>query len=1698
MKKYAGLLLMILLPLAAGGQDADHPATALVRMREAFNQSARIPDYPRMLSLMDSMMLMETAIDRTARPRIFQTYKEYASLFDNTAEGRVVHYLFLYTRFPEKRTEYGMLLPVKPSEIYGSPAPYQSLFLTDPLVYPCTGLYELALFVMEDYPTLIPLLEQGQGNVPHNLIAAKYKQLLAYPVSTEMKKAGLDSLIEQYPETEPISHVYLEKARWLTEDQQYQKALELSREAYRRFPKSPVRESLSDLTDFLTQPALDLQIKKQLYPGSKAELIITRRNIKRYKLKILDEQGKRKLGKTIRYPDFPVYRALTDTVYITVPPEGSYTVGIKKGKTTTEAPFYSGKVAAMFRALNDTGYVYATDLQSGKPFHKVEVRFVNDTREPFPLEPDGFTALNVRTGESFRLSVPSENTAVPDTFSVPFTVRPWDFQYGNGEKEVTSAALFTDRKLYKNTDTLFFKGIVTRYKEGKCQPATGEKYTVVLRNNVNYRDTLDTVHVQTNDFGSFSGFFPPGAIRMNGSHSITFPGASAHIQIEEYTRPSFTLALSPVRQAYAFNDTIVQQGVVFNYAGFPLANATVHCRVFFRSPFRPYYVHSTTPGEKEGLIFSDTLKTGEEGEFQFAFPALRPPGDTSLHGILELDISVVDITGETQQKKTFLPVSGFRYTIKANYSLPKEAVHNNILIREKEPFLHFSVQNSNGFDQNLPLTCHLIQDADTVITEVLHSGQLYQPPWDTMTSGRWEIAAAMDGAAPFSDTFFLLSLTDTISPADTALFFCPLEGEPPAFLLGTVNKPLYVLAECYAGGSLISKNNLVLNPGMKTYTFPELPVGENLPELRLVAVRDGQYLEFHHRWEKPAQELLPLHFVSLRRDTEPYSQESFGIKLPGQENAEVLVSIFNKSTDRLTPNRFDYCAARKPDVPIPAIRYHFMNLSTAFDKRGSVPGLYYTAQQNAVASNTTPREQSAWDMTPPEQSAWEEIPAPDETGSEFLVRSDFEETLAFLPHLLPDSTGLVPVTFQTNGLLGTFRILALAHTTDGKSNTAEDILLVRKEVMAIPSFPAYLREQDRIEMTVPVINLTLSAVEGNAFLVIGENQQEIQPARLLPSERTFFSWDYTTPPVTGERVPLLEITAGFESPRHSDAQQNILPVLPQKEQITRARTRILTGNDVVTLVKQNKNSRATLDVTTPFTAALQAIPSLCEPSGNDLTAWISAFYANNTGARLLQEFPTILPSLDKAPEGQASAFQKNARLTEILISQTPWADYPGREAERIRRLKRLDDPRYMSSFNEKALEYLGSLQKADGGFSWFPGMESSYSLTLHFLEITGNLKEKGVNTGKEERLQVLVEKAVHYADSLFAKRYRDDVAPEVTLDVLTYFYIRSAFPEIQARNDVQKVTARYAGLLKESWKGATVAEKVFLAVILERSDHLLERSDQKDVLAQVLSSLREFAVCDQDRGCYFPNAVPYDGLMHSEMKVHALLLRLFRNDPTIKNGLTRWLLDRKENQMWESGPSTTDVIHALLYYGNEETAEMPRYETVVRGTTYTVRNRSRAQLYVTLYEQTLEDVGKAQPFANGMEIRRTFHRLSDNSLITEKDTLKRGERIVARYAVTNDQARSFVHMNVSHAACLIPESETSGYRWNASGSWYREVKTGSTQYFFQTLSRGEHMIEERFYVTQTGVFQQGSIRIQSLFAPRYRGFSPGNTLVVAN
>ncbi len=139
----------MLIPLQATGQDTDHPATSLARMQEAFQVEASKPDYKQMISLMDSMITMETAIDHKVRPRLLKTYSNYALLFGKSlGRGGCTSPVHVH-RFPENQDTYGMTLPCQSGCPIVPAAPYQSFFLDRAIVYPCNDIYELALFVLE-------------------------------------------------------------------------------------------------------------------------------------------------------------------------------------------------------------------------------------------------------------------------------------------------------------------------------------------------------------------------------------------------------------------------------------------------------------------------------------------------------------------------------------------------------------------------------------------------------------------------------------------------------------------------------------------------------------------------------------------------------------------------------------------------------------------------------------------------------------------------------------------------------------------------------------------------------------------------------------------------------------------------------------------------------------------------------------------------------------------------------------------------------------------------------------------------------------------------------------------------------------------------------------------------------------------------------------------------------------------------------------------------------------------------------------------------------------------------------------------------------------------------------------------------------------------------------------------------------------
>ena len=97
--------------------------------------------------------------------------------------------------------------------------------------------------------------------------------------------------------------------------------------------------------------------------------------------------------------------------------------------------------------------------------------------------------------------------------------------------------------------------------------------------------------------------------------------------------------------------------------------------------------------------------------------------------------------------------------------------------------------------------------------------------------------------------------------------------------------------------------------------------------------------------------------------------------------------------------------------------------------------------------------------------------------------------------------------------------------------------------------------------------------------------------------------------------------------------------------------------------------------------------------------------------------------------------------------------------------------------------------------------------------------------------------------------------------------------------------------------------------------------------------------------------------------------------------------------------------------------------------------------------------------------------------------------------ITLDRAMDFVQLKDRPAACFEPVAQLSGYRWNGVG-YYMEVEDAATNYFFDMLGKGMHVLEVRYRVQRTGTYQVGASTVQSAYAPEFASHSSGITIII--
>ena len=1195
---------------------------------------------------------------------------------------------------------------------------------------------------------------------------------------------------------------------------------------------------------------------------------------------------------------------------------------------------------------------------------------------------------------------------------------------------VERAVIFTDRNLYKPSDTIYFKVICFKSSETAGEVMANRNVELTLRHSSS-PDTVAEVKLVTNDMGSASGFFTLPEGSKNGRYYISAGYAARKaIRVEEYKRPNFSVTLQPVGDVLCFGDVVRQGGTLKSYAGFSVAGGTVEytirrtCLCFSKAGWWTSWYEPVC----EGSTVSDN-----DGNFEIVFPTERPvykgyrPEDYQdlYRAHYEVQVRAADPQGEVHESRISVPVGDV--PLELEIELPQGETIDSHLIIDKDRVKAVTVRGTtlNGTPYRFQGDW-VVTDADgkEVAKGPFFSNEPVAFDFGALPSGYYEMTARTEYRGRTVDTrrqVVVMSTDDTKLPFERRYFYYPVKTEGEIeFVLGTTEDDLYLELEIFDNAKVLHHESLHLQNEMRKFRIAYDPSWRSAVKMVVFGVRNGELINRTYEFKRPGDVRLDIAIETFRDKTTPGTKEEMTIRAP--EGAELLVSVYDMTTDRYGANSFDFRPLREyPSVSAPGIH-------TSLDHWGAVTvnqmmrSSMYGVMEDRMVAEEAPLMKG---VGVENDAAMEEPGAAEEETPEFEGRTNFNELIAFYPHIRAEKGGLTKVSYTVNDLLTTFRVLVLAHDKRLFTGNAEAAFVVQKELMVMPSLPLFATRGDRLVLKSKLVNLSDKELKGTAYVEILDAQGRklnlkgtaSQKKTLLAGAQSEVAWTIEVPGGTGK----LTVRIWFATPGSSDGEQHEIQIVPDTITLTEAASFVLgQGKDHKYYEKQLRkqfgaaNPKIEYAEYSTLDAVKESLPVASEPACENAINWINQLYINQMRNFVLQ-----------------------------------------------------DDPSDYVVFRDQAFSALKTFQESDGFFTWFRGMSGSAMVTLYFLEKIGQLRQLGAITLSDNELQ-MVRKASAALDenvAVYSARSKDFHPFSYIRD----FAIRSLWFDLPLSDKARAVYQKYVEGTGDGWQDLSILEKAQLCNTMLRAAGT--PYDDKSFAKRVKllrESLKDYAVENPTIGVYFPNAVmPFRGLMNNEIYAHAQLMELFASlkERKMVDGIAQWMLLQKHNQAWENTVATTDAVHALI-----------------------ASKAKDLKLGAVYYTYTTE-LSRVKAGANELSVERRFERNGKEDL-SDGDKLKVGDKITVYYYIDNQENRSFVQMRAMRPASFYPVDERSYFTW---WGYYRELKPSETNFYWELLPEEKTTVIEEFYVTQEGTFNTGLVEIECLYAKEYRGHTDATT-----
>lgn len=710
------------------------------------------------------------------------------------------------------------------------------------------------------------------------------------------------------------------------------------------------------------------------------------------------------------------------------------------------------------------------------------------------------------------------------------------------------------------------------------------------------------------------------------------------------------------------------------------------------------------------------------------------------------------------------------------------------------------------------------------------------------------------------------------------------------------------------------------------------------------------------------------------------------------------------------------------------------------------------------------------------------------------VRENLNETAFFYPALESDNNGNVAIRFTLPESVTTWKFMGLAHDKEMRNGLLVDEAVAQKTVMVQPNMPRFLREGDKSTIVVKLFNTSDKKMSGNARMQILDPEtnkvvwQKTQNYSIDAEGSATISFD-----VQGlkEGVYINKVVAAGNG--YSDGEQHYLPVLSNRELVVNTLPITLHQKgeqnfdlSKLFLNKEGKQAKGTEDakVTIEYTnnpswLMVKALPAISNPDEENAISLMSAIYANTITTHVQKTL-----SLDNHSQKYLS--QESIRL-------------------------------------QNQVEKLKKLQNPNGSFSWWKGMKGSRYMTTSVAEMMVRLNAVA---GVQKSTAKMLTSAIDYLSLQTAQEVREMKKQEEkkqkvnpSEQALHYLYILS----MDGRKMKQNLEADKAYLLEKMSKMTgdfSIYGKARAAVVLARNSQ--QNAAYREKAGEYLQSVNEYAVYREEMGRYYDTRKALYSWRNykipTQVSVIEAMQMLKPNDKQTIEELQRWLLMSKRTQVWDTPVNTVDAVYAFMKdnesnWGRKaenavlkldgKLLPMPQDSTTLgyvkterpgKASRLSIDKKSDYTSWGAVYAEFKQPISEIGSMESGIKIRRVI--VPAESEGKGKAQAKVGEKVKVTLLITADRDYDFVQITDKRAACLEPVNQKSGYQWGIG--CYVSPRDHATNFYFDRLSKGMHIVEMEYYVDRKGDYQSGTCTAECTYSPEFGGRTEAYELRVNN